>query len=185
MDQAFADNCDVLRQRNARRMEQQLAQEREQQVQQKLAAQRLADEERRLADAMHAAEQRRMEARHQQDVRRQESIAGGVKSSLDAQLAAVRERQAAERQQEAVEVARMQQHWAQLQAEVEAAERAESQRLHALADDVRRFNELKLLQLSEAERQERCVVCGGCWVWWFVGIRQQGCAGTLATKAAS
>jgi hypothetical protein len=49
------------------------------------------------------------------DVRRQQEGAGEVKRSLDAQVAAVRDRQAAEAQLEAQEVQRMQQHWAQLQ----------------------------------------------------------------------
>lgn len=48
-------------------------------------------------------------------MRRQQLIASEVKGSLDAQVAAVRERQLAEAQQEALEVQRMQQHWAQLQ----------------------------------------------------------------------
>lgn len=42
-----------------------------------------------------------------------------------------------------------------VQAEAEASERAERARLAALAEEVRRFNELKLMQLSETERQER------------------------------
>jgi hypothetical protein len=49
------------------------------------------------------------------DVRRQQEGAGEVKRSLDAQVAAVRDRQAAEAHLEAQEVQRMQQHWAQLQ----------------------------------------------------------------------
>lgn len=53
--------------------------------------------------------------RHEEDVRRQQKIASEVKGSLDAQVAAVRDRQLAEAQQEALEVQRMQQHWAQLQ----------------------------------------------------------------------
>jgi hypothetical protein len=48
-------------------------------------------------------------------VRCQQKIASEVKGSLDAQVAAVRERQAAEVQQEALEVQRMQQHWALLE----------------------------------------------------------------------
>lgn len=56
-----------------------------------------------------------MLCRHQEDVRRQQLIASEVKGSLDAQVAAVRERQLAEAQREALEVQRMQQHWAQLQ----------------------------------------------------------------------
>lgn len=53
--------------------------------------------------------------RHEEDVRRQQKIASEVKGSLDAQVAAVRERQLAEAQQDKLEVQRMQQHWAQLQ----------------------------------------------------------------------
>lgn len=53
--------------------------------------------------------------RHLDDVRRQQEGAGEVKRSLDAQVAAVRDRQAAEAHLEAQEVQRMQQHWAQLQ----------------------------------------------------------------------
>lgn len=56
--------------------------------------------------------------RHEEDVRRQQLIASEVKGSLDAQVAAVRQRQQAEAQQEALEVQRMQQHWAQLQVRV-------------------------------------------------------------------
>jgi hypothetical protein len=41
------------------------------------------------------------------------------------------------------------------QAEAEAAEAAERQRLQALAEEVKAFNELKLMQLTEQERQER------------------------------
>lgn len=134
--------------------------------------------------------------RHHDDVRHQQKIASEVTGSLDAQVAAVRERQLAEAQQEALEVQRMQQHWAQLevrsvhdawdvlatvlqqrcsrlcsvhcehsakddallwlvQAEANAAEAAERQRLQALAEEVKQFNELKLLQLTEQERQER------------------------------
>lgn len=93
--------------------------------------------------------------RHLADVRRQQGIAGEVKSSLDRQVAAVRERQEAERRREALEVQRMQAHGAQLQTEAEAAERAERQRLQDLADDVKRFNERKTMQLTTAERQER------------------------------
>lgn len=129
-------------------------------------------------------------------MRCQQKIASEVKGSLDAQVAAVRERQLAEAQQEALEVQRMQQLWAQLevrsvhdardvlatvlqrrrsrlcsvyyehsdnddavlwlvQAEANAAEAAERQRLQALAEEVKQFNELKLLQLTEQERQER------------------------------
>lgn len=43
-----------------------------------------------------------------------------------------------------------------MQAEANAAEAAERQRLQALAEEVKQFNELKLLQLTEQERQERC-----------------------------
>jgi uncharacterized protein with PIN domain len=53
--------------------------------------------------------------RHEEDVRRQQKIASEVKGSLDAQVAAVRKRQLAEARQEALEVQRMQQHWAHLQ----------------------------------------------------------------------
>jgi hypothetical protein len=58
--------------------------------------------------------------RHLDDVRRQQEGAGEVKRSLDAQVAAVRDRQAAEAHLEAQEVQRMQQHWAQLQVRVPA-----------------------------------------------------------------
>lgn len=53
--------------------------------------------------------------RHEEDVRRQQKIVSEVKGSLDMQVAAVRERQLAEAQQDKLEVQRMQQHWAQLQ----------------------------------------------------------------------
>lgn len=54
-------------------------------------------------------------ARHLDDMRRLHEGAGAVKLSLDAQVAAVRDRHAAEAQQEAREVQRMQEHWARLQ----------------------------------------------------------------------
>lgn len=41
------------------------------------------------------------------------------------------------------------------QAEAEAADLAERQRLQALAEEVKRFNELKLLSMTAQERQER------------------------------
>lgn len=85
------------------------------QMQEKLALTQLAVEERRMHDDLHAAEHARMETRHLQDVGRQQAIAGEIKSSLDAQVAAVRQRQLAEKQQEALEVHRMQQHWDHLQ----------------------------------------------------------------------
>lgn len=53
--------------------------------------------------------------RHEEDVRRQQKIASEVKGFMDAQVAAVHSRQLAEAQQEALEVQRMQQHWAQLE----------------------------------------------------------------------
>jgi hypothetical protein len=56
--------------------------------------------------------------RHLDDVRRQQEGAGEVKRSLDAQVAAVQDRQAAEAHLEAQEVQRMHQHWAQLQVRV-------------------------------------------------------------------
>lgn len=69
--------------------------------------------------------------RHEEDVRRQQLIASEVKGSLDAQVAAVRQRQRAEAQQEALEVQRLQQHWAHLQ--VRATPPAEpAMALHAL-----------------------------------------------------
>lgn len=45
----------------------------------------------------------------------------------------------------------------QPQAEAEAADAAERRRLQALAEEVRQFNDLKLMQLTEQERQERWV----------------------------
>jgi hypothetical protein len=42
-----------------------------------------------------------------------------------------------------------------LQAEAEAAEIAERQRLQALAEEVKQFNDIKMMQLTEHERQER------------------------------
>ena len=65
-------------------------------------------------------------------MRRQQLIASEVKGSLDAQVAAVRQRQRAEAQQEALEVQRMQQHWAQLQVRVTPPEQP-SMALSALA----------------------------------------------------
>ena len=53
--------------------------------------------------------------RHLDDIRRLQERAGAVKCSLDAQVATVQSRQQAEAQQEALEVQRMQQHWARLQ----------------------------------------------------------------------
>jgi hypothetical protein len=47
------------------------------------------------------------------------------------------------------------QHHFVCQAEAEAAEVAERQRLQALAEEVKRFNELKLMRLTEQERLER------------------------------
>lgn len=45
--------------------------------------------------------------------------------------------------------------WRWLQAEAEAAEAAERARLQQLAAEVKEFNALKLMQLSEKEWQER------------------------------
>lgn len=42
-----------------------------------------------------------------------------------------------------------------LQAEAEAADIAKRQRLQALAEEVKQFNEIKMMQLTEQERQER------------------------------
>lgn len=53
--------------------------------------------------------------RHLDDMRRKHESAGDLKQSLDAQVAAVRDRHLMEEQQEASEIQRMQQHWARLQ----------------------------------------------------------------------
>lgn len=52
-----------------------------------------------------------------------------------------------------------------LQAEAEAAEVAERQRLQALAEEVKQFNTLKLMQLTEQERQERYAEALLCLTW--------------------
>ncbi|WIA09145.1 hypothetical protein OEZ85_008556 [Tetradesmus obliquus] len=155
MEQAFRDNCDPLRERYSRQIIYKTAQEREQQIQEKMALRILEEEENRMYDAMYEAERLKKEQRHLDDVRRQQEGAGEVKRSLDAQVAAVRDRQAAEAHLEAQEVQRMQQHWAQLQAEAEAADRAERARLQRLAEEVKQWNALRLMELSEKEREER------------------------------
>jgi hypothetical protein len=53
--------------------------------------------------------------RYLNDTQRQQEGAQDLKASLDAQMAAVRNRQAAEHEQEVRDVGRMQQHWAKLQ----------------------------------------------------------------------
>eukprot|EP00775_Hariotina_reticulata_P007950 gene7950-8148_t len=154
-EQAFRDNCDPLKQRYSRQIMYKTAQEREHQIEEKLSQRIQEAEEQRQFDAMYEAERLKKEQRHFDDIRRLQENAGAVKCSLDAQVAAVQSRQQSEAQQEALEVHRMQQHWARLQEEAEAAERAERERLKLLADEVRQFNALKLMELTEQERQER------------------------------
>lgn len=72
----------------------------------------------------------------------------------------LRDRQAAEAQVEEREVASMKAHWEQIEREAEVAERAERERLRQLAEDVKVFNRLKLMEMSEVERRERCGVGG-------------------------
>ncbi len=67
----------------------------------------------------------------------------------------VADRQAAERACEQSEVAAMQAHWAKLQAEAEAAEARERARMVQLSADIKQFNALKRMELSEADRLER------------------------------
>eukprot|EP00879_Flechtneria_rotunda_P009484 GHRR01009927.1.p1 GENE.GHRR01009927.1~~GHRR01009927.1.p1 ORF type:complete len:385 (+),score=156.30 GHRR01009927.1:124-1278(+) len=154
-EQAFRKNCDPLRERYSRQIVYKSAQEREQQIQEKMALHILEQEEQCMFNEMYEAERLKKEQRHLDDVRYQQERAGEVKRSLDAQVAAVRDRQAAEAQQEAMEVQRMQEHWGRLEAEADAAEQAERARLQQLAAEVKQFNALKLMELSEKEWQQR------------------------------
>lgn len=96
-----------------------------------------------------------LHVRHLDDIRKQKESAGEVKRSLDAQMHYVHERQRAEAELEAQEVAAMQAHFQQLEAEAAAAEAAERDRLKRLADEIREFNRLKLTEMREADRRER------------------------------
>lgn len=61
-----------------------------------------------------------------------------------------------------------------MQAEAEAADLAERQRLQQLAEEVKQFNALKLMELNEKERQERWAAICTCMHrqriqrWWAV-----------------
>jgi hypothetical protein len=51
----------------------------------------------------------------------------------------------------------MRAHWEHAEAEAAAADAAERERLRRLAEEVEEFNTLRLREMSEAERRERCV----------------------------
>jgi hypothetical protein len=77
----------------------------------------------------------------------------------------VRERQAAEAEADAREVAAMRAHWERLEADAAAADAAERERLRRLAAEVKEFNRLKLAEMSAAERRERCAQEKGNGFW--------------------
>ncbi|KIY99318.1 flagellar associated protein [Monoraphidium neglectum] len=155
LDAAFRDNCDPLRERYSRQITQRTQHEWGKQLEERRSTMALAAKERRLEDAMFAEQTIRAEQRHQDDLRRQKESTQAVKASLDGQVHHVRERQAAEAEADAREVAAMRAHWERLEADAAAADAAERERLRRLAAEVKEFNRLKLAEMSAAERRER------------------------------
>lgn len=152
---AFAENCDPLRDAISRKKLFYTVEDRNQQILDKQAFRLLELEETKMFDEMNELERLKKEQRYIDDQRKAKEARAELSRGLDDQMRAVEERKKEEARLRQEEVAELKALWEKMLKEQEAADAAERERMRRLAEDVKEFNKIKQMELTEAERMER------------------------------
>mmetsp|Transcript_9890 Transcript_9890/g.26860 ORF Transcript_9890/g.26860 Transcript_9890/m.26860 type:complete len:479 (+) Transcript_9890:2866-4302(+) len=154
-NQAFMENCDVLRETNSKRILFRTLEERNAQIEQSMAYKILDEEEKRMFNEMNEQQALKAEQRHQDDKRRIRERNEEMVKLLDQQVVLKEQRRAEEAAAKKQEVAELQALWARMAEEQAAMDAADAERMRKLASELQEFNKLRQTEMSERERLER------------------------------
>lgn len=154
-EQAFVENCDVLRDTNSKRILYRTLDERNAQIEQRMASRIAEEEEKRMFTEMNETSRLKAEQRYLDDKRKKQELQQATIKVLDQQVRAIEQRradEAAERQQEISELRAL---WQRMSEEQDAEDSADRERMRRLAAELQEFNRLRQMELTERERRER------------------------------
>lgn len=154
-EQAFAENCDVLRTTQSKRILYRTLEERTAQIESKMAAKIMEEEEKRMYHEMNEQERLKSEQRYMDDKRRQREAREATNKILDEQVRLVNAQRSDAKEARLQEIKEMRALWDKMAEEAAREEAMELERMRKLAADLAEFNLLKQSEMSEKDRKER------------------------------